>query len=73
MHTLAGQEGSVCTVSFSPNGRHIASGSDDGLVKIWVAETGAEVSSFDRLRSLWKCDWGDFMLALGAGFALDVV
>ena len=54
------------TVAFSPDGKHIASGSHDNLVKIWVAETGAEVSSFERSRSLWSGDGVDCMLTLGA-------
>jgi len=32
------------SVDFSPDGKHVISGSHDKLVKIWNAETGAEVS-----------------------------
>jgi len=43
--TLMGHSNIVTTVSFSSDGRRIVSGSVDKLVKIWDAETGAEVSS----------------------------
>jgi len=46
--TLTGHSESL-SVTFSPNGNRIASGSDD-LVKIWNTETGAEVSSFVGVR-----------------------
>jgi WD40 repeat protein len=33
----------VRSVSYSPDGRHIVSGSDDKTIRIWDAETGAAV------------------------------
>jgi len=41
--TLQRHSDTVFSVAFSPNGKQIASGSQDKLVKIWDAETGAEV------------------------------
>ena len=50
--TLSGHLGIVCSVSFTPDGTRVVSGSyDPPLVKIWNAVTGAEVSSFVRFRS----------------------
>ena len=43
VRTLAGHSGSVLTVAFSPDNKRVVSGSDDKLVKIWDANTGAEV------------------------------
>jgi WD40 repeat protein len=63
----------VLSVDFSPDATRVVSGSKGKLVKIWVAETRAEVSSFERVRSLWSGDGGGFMLALGAAFAWEVV
>ena len=44
VHTLPGHSDAVSSVALSPDGRRIASGSQDKTVKIWNAETGAEVS-----------------------------
>jgi len=40
---LAGHSGMVKMAKFSPDGKLVVSGCDDGLIKIWNAETGAEV------------------------------
>ena len=41
--TLRGHADSVCSVSYSPDGKHIVSGSADRTVKIWDAQSGEEV------------------------------
>ena len=40
IQTLAGHSRSVTAVAFSPDGKRIASGSDDQTVKVWDAATG---------------------------------
>ena len=45
VRTLRGHLHGVRSVAFSPDGTRIISGSDDGLVKIWDAKTGVEVSN----------------------------
>ena len=47
LHTLTGHSDDVQSVAVSPDGKIVVSGSDDSLVKIWSAETGAEVSVLD--------------------------
>ena len=37
-------------IAFSRDGKRVVSGSDDGLVKIWNTETGAEVRCFVGVR-----------------------
>ena len=46
VHTLIGHTDEVWSVSFSPNGNRVVSGSWDRDLKIWNAETGTLVSSF---------------------------
>jgi WD40 repeat protein/formylglycine-generating enzyme required for sulfatase activity len=41
--TLKGHSGSVYSVSFSPDGKRIVSGSHDQTVRIWDTETGTEL------------------------------
>src|SRR5262249_32765031 len=40
---LTGHEEKVRAVAFSPDGRRLASGSDDGTVNVWYAATGREI------------------------------
>ncbi len=37
--------GSVWSVAYSPDGKNIASGSEDGTIKVWNAQTGQCVST----------------------------
>jgi len=46
-HTLPGHSREVDSVALSRDGKRAASGSSDKFVKIWNAETGAEVSSLE--------------------------
>ena len=40
-----GALGHVSSVAYSPDGKHIVSGSWDNTVKVWDSQTGKEVSS----------------------------
>ena len=51
LRALDAHEGYARAVTFSPNGRYVATGGNDNLVKIWSAETGdlvAELSGHER-------------------------
>ena len=53
--TLTGHSGYVFSVAYSPDGKHIISGSDDKTVKIWDSSTGKEVSVLVRHRPIVCC------------------
>ena len=42
--TLTGHSFRVTSVAYSPDGKHIVSGSFDNTVKVWDSQTGTEVS-----------------------------
>ncbi|NIM16736.1 MAG: hypothetical protein GTO45_32505, partial [Candidatus Aminicenantes bacterium] len=46
VRTFKGHEGYVMSVSFSPDGTHLLSGSSDQTVKLWDRTSGKEVRTF---------------------------
>ena len=44
---FVGHSDDVCSVAFSPGGRHVLTGSDDRTARLWDAATGAEIRKFD--------------------------
>ncbi|MEH2347119.1 MAG: WD40 repeat domain-containing protein [Nostoc sp.] len=44
-NTLGGHANAVSAVSFSPDGKMLASGSDDNTVKLWDTSTGKEIKT----------------------------
>ena len=42
--TLTGHSNWVSSVAYSPDGKHIVSGSWDSTVKVWDSQTGKEVN-----------------------------
>ncbi len=53
--TLYGHAGKVFSVSVSPDGRRIGSGSEDDTAKVWDVETGAAILTFHGHRSDVTC------------------
>ncbi|EFR03715.1 vegetative incompatibility protein HET-E-1 [Nannizzia gypsea CBS 118893] len=47
LETREGHKGWVNSVAFSPDGRFLASGADDGTVKLWDSATGAELQTLE--------------------------
>ncbi len=48
--TLAGHERDICSVAFSPNSERLATGSEDGTVKLWNTSTGKLITTL----SIWR-------------------
>src|SRR5262245_32817214 len=44
--TLKGHTEIVYTIAFSPDGRHVLTGSFDKTLRLWEAATGKEIKSF---------------------------
>ena len=51
---LSGHTGSVLSVAYSPDGRIIASGSDDGAIRLWDVSTGETIRSTLRASYAFK-------------------
>jgi WD40 repeat protein len=66
LRIFLGHSNTVWSVAFSPDGRFILSGSDDETVRLWEANTGLAVRSFDdyndRVRSVAFSPDGRFIL-----------
>ena len=70
---LTGHADAVSAVRYSPDGRHIASGSKDGVLVLWNAETGQIATRFAKhpqeIRSIAFAPTQD-LLASASGFTI---
>jgi WD40 repeat protein len=66
-YALIGHSGMVLSVSLSRDGKRAASASDEGRVKIWNAETGAEVSILECIED------GEVVLILVSGNSTHIL
>lgn len=55
LRTLQGHKAAVKHVAFSPDGKRLASTSDDGTIKVWEAATGRELHSLEGHTSRVEC------------------
>jgi WD40 repeat protein/class 3 adenylate cyclase len=53
LYALANLSGGVNSVAFSPDGKHIAADSDNG-VEVWETETGQPVREFSGIERVWR-------------------
>lgn len=54
LHTFKGHQGRITTVAFSPDGKKMASGAEDGTVKVWDLERRKELASLIHID---QADW----------------
>jgi WD40 repeat protein/tetratricopeptide (TPR) repeat protein len=55
--TFRGHNGGVHSCAWSPDGKRLASGGDDGAVKIWNAATGQEIFTLRGHQGVRCVDW----------------
>ena len=67
LRELTGHRGRVWSVDFSPDGRRIASGSDDWTVAVWDAQTGERVTILALDGEIASVAWHPHGRALAAG------
>lgn len=46
-HYLSGHAGAVGVLAFAPDGKVIATGADDGTIRLWDPRTGKELARLD--------------------------
>jgi WD40 repeat protein len=68
-HTLRGHEGWINRIAWSPDGRKLASVSNDRTVRIWDAGTGEALQSFKADRRVLSVAWSPDSKQLAAGGA----
>lgn len=57
MHNLARHTEPVYCVSFSPNGRYVASGSFDRCLHVWSVDDGSLVKTFHGPAGIYEVAW----------------
>jgi WD40 repeat protein len=74
--TLRGHSGTVHSVAWSQDGQRLATGGEDGTVKLWAPETGQELLTLRRQRQpIWSLAWSSNTeeALLAAGSSEDAV
>uniref|UniRef100_A0A665TXT3 F-box-like/WD repeat-containing protein TBL1X n=1 Tax=Echeneis naucrates TaxID=173247 RepID=A0A665TXT3_ECHNA len=66
IHTLTKHQEPVYSVAFSPDGKHLASGSFDKCVHIWNTTTGALVHSYRGTGGIFEVCWNSTGDKVGA-------
>jgi WD40 repeat protein len=76
LNVFHGHEGAVWSVSWSPAGNQIASGGDDGTVRIWDMSTGEQLQIVEVGAPVRSVDWnndGSRLAYIGSGMFPQVI
>ncbi|XP_038648887.1 cell division cycle protein 20 homolog [Scyliorhinus canicula] len=74
--TLCGHNSQVCSLKWSPDGRILASGGNDGRLNIWLNDPGTSINSKpdmtinnqqSAVKAMNWCSWQSGILAVGGG------
>lgn len=57
LHTLTGHTGIVFAVAYAPDGRTLATGSDDDTARIWDVATGKTLKTLGSPLTPYNLDW----------------
>src|SRR4051812_353116 len=71
-HTLRGHYNAICRIAWSPDGRMLASPSNDGTIRIWDAESGKALAVLEGHTGIvynvaWSPD-GRTLISTGQGY-----
>lgn len=54
---LPGHYGGVAAVAFSPDGKRLATGGRDTMVRVWQVSGGKKIAEFGKSRGVQSRDW----------------
>jgi WD40 repeat protein/serine/threonine protein kinase len=72
--TFSGHAGSVQSIAFSPDGKHLATAGHDGTTRLWDLQTGQQIGKIEEQtggaqRVVWSPDGARLLVAGGANSA----
>lgn len=72
--TLKGHTDSLSALAFTPNGRTLASGGDDGTIRLWEASTGTEILNLQsgKISALTFSMDGKILASIDKAFSIQL-
>lgn len=57
LHTLKGYDNTINALAFSPNGEFLATGGEDGMIKIWNPQGGESIANIQVKSPILCLEW----------------